>query len=80
MEKFIVSARKYRPTTFDTVVGQRSITGTLKNAIKTLIQWTEYLFVAPVVFATLIRQPGWAAKARCALGVGVGCTTTSVDG
>ncbi len=35
MSDFIVSARKYRPQTFDTVVGQGSITGTLKNAIKT---------------------------------------------
>lgn len=34
MSDFIVSARKYRPQTFDTVVGQKSITNTLKNAIK----------------------------------------------
>ena len=34
MSDFVVSARKYRPQTFDTVVGQKSITGTLKNAIK----------------------------------------------
>ena len=34
MGDFIVSARKYRPQTFDTVVGQKSITSTLKNAIK----------------------------------------------
>lgn len=34
MEEFIVSARKYRPQTFDTVVGQKSITSTLKNAIR----------------------------------------------
>ena len=33
MGNFIVSARKYRPQTFDTVVGQQSITNTLKNAI-----------------------------------------------
>ncbi len=35
MSDFIVSARKYRPQTFDTVVGQKSITNTLKNAIQT---------------------------------------------
>lgn len=35
MSDFIVSARKYRPQTFDTVVGQQTITSTLKNAIKT---------------------------------------------
>jgi DNA polymerase-3 subunit gamma/tau len=34
MSEFVVSARKYRPQTFDTVVGQKSITTTLKNAIK----------------------------------------------
>ena len=34
MSEFVVSARKYRPQTFDTVVGQEAITGTLKNAIK----------------------------------------------
>ena len=34
MENYIVSARKYRPQTFDSVVGQQSITATLKNAIK----------------------------------------------
>jgi len=34
MSEFVVSARKYRPQTFDTVVGQLSITNTLKNAIK----------------------------------------------
>mgnify|MGYP006143699511 CR=1 FL=1 len=34
MSDFVVSARKYRPQTFDTVVGQRSITSTLQNAIK----------------------------------------------
>jgi len=35
MENFVVSARKYRPDSFDTVVGQGSITRTLKNAIGT---------------------------------------------
>lgn len=35
MDNFVVSARKYRPSTFDSVVGQQSITNTLKNAIKT---------------------------------------------
>ena len=35
MENYIVSARKYRPSTFDTVVGQKALTTTLKNAIAT---------------------------------------------
>jgi DNA polymerase-3 subunit gamma/tau len=34
MDQFIVSARKYRPATFDTVVGQEAVTDTLKNAIR----------------------------------------------
>ena len=34
MSNFIVSARKYRPSIFDAVVGQSSITSTLKNAIE----------------------------------------------
>ena len=47
MENFIVSARKYRPATFDTVVGQDSITGTLKNAIKNNYLAQAYLFCGP---------------------------------
>ena len=47
MENFIVSARKYRPLTFDTVVGQKSITNTLKNAIKNHYLAQAYLFTGP---------------------------------
>ncbi|HBL77649.1 MAG: DNA polymerase III, subunit gamma and tau [Bacteroidetes bacterium GWF2_42_66] len=47
MENFIVSARKYRPDTFKTVVGQASITGTLKNAIKNGQLAHAYLFCGP---------------------------------
>jgi DNA polymerase III subunit gamma/tau len=47
MENFIVSARKYRPTTFDLVVGQQSITTTLKNAIKNKHLAQAYLFCGP---------------------------------
>ena len=47
MENFIVSARKYRPATFDTVVGQNSITSTLKNAIKNNILAQAFLFCGP---------------------------------
>ena len=36
MSDFIVSARKYRPTTFSSVVGQTALTATLKNAITNL--------------------------------------------
>ena len=44
---FIVSARKYRPTTFDSVVGQQNITATLKNAIKTNHLAQAFLFCGP---------------------------------
>jgi DNA polymerase-3 subunit gamma/tau len=47
MENFIVSARKYRPATFDMVVGQDSITNTLKNAIKNKHLAQAYLFCGP---------------------------------
>jgi len=47
MENFIVSARKYRPSTFDTVVGQSSITTTLKNAITNNQIAQAYLFCGP---------------------------------
>lgn len=47
MENFIVSARKYRPTTFDSVVGQAHITTTLKNAIKSNHLAQAFLFCGP---------------------------------
>lgn len=47
MENFIVSARKYRPASFDTVIGQRSITSTLRNAILNRQLAQAYLFCGP---------------------------------
>ena len=47
MGNFIVSARKYRPQTFDTVVGQQSITNTLKNAIVNKHLAQAFLFCGP---------------------------------
>lgn len=47
MEDFVVSARKYRPATFDTVVGQSHITTTLKNAIATNHLAQAFLFCGP---------------------------------
>ena len=47
MEQFIVSARKYRPATFDSVVGQLSIATTLKNSIKSNHIAQAYLFCGP---------------------------------
>lgn len=46
-EQYLVSARKYRPQTFDTVVGQSHITTTLKNAIRTQHLAHAYLFCGP---------------------------------
>jgi len=47
MNAFVVSARKYRPATFDTVVGQSHITDTLKNAIRTQHLAQAFLFCGP---------------------------------
>jgi DNA polymerase-3 subunit gamma/tau len=47
MENYIVSFRKYRPASFDMVVGQHHITGTLKNAIKTQQLAQAFLFCGP---------------------------------
>lgn len=47
MEEYIVSARKYRPMTFDTVVGQSALTTTLKNAVKSGKLAHAYLFCGP---------------------------------
>lgn len=47
MENFIVSARKYRPSTFDSVVGQHAITSTLQNAIRNNTLAQAFLFCGP---------------------------------
>jgi DNA polymerase III subunit gamma/tau len=47
MDSFIVSARKYRPATFATVIGQASITNTLKNAIRNQQIAQAFLFTGP---------------------------------
>src|SRR5688572_986743 len=47
MQQFVVSARKYRPATFDTVVGQEAVTGTLKNAIRSGHLAQAFLFTGP---------------------------------
>lgn len=47
MENYVVSARKYRPATFDTVVGQRALTTTLKHAIMSQKLAHAYLFCGP---------------------------------
>ena len=47
MDNFIVSARKYRPSTFSSVVGQETITATLKNAIRNNQVAQAFLFCGP---------------------------------
>ena len=47
MENYIVSARKYRPTTFESVVGQQALTQTLRNAIRSNRLAHAYLFCGP---------------------------------
>jgi DNA polymerase-3 subunit gamma/tau len=72
MEKFIVSARKYRPQTFDTVVGQEHITQTLRNAIKTGHLAHAFLFCGP-------RGVGKTTCARI-LAKTINCEHPSADG
>lgn len=70
-EQYIVSARKYRPQTFDTVVGQRHITETLKNAIKNNQLAHAYLFCGP-------RGVGKTTCARI-LAKTINCTQPTAD-
>jgi len=72
MERFIVSARKYRPQTFDTVVGQSHVTTTLKNAIKNKQLAHAFLFCGP-------RGVGKTTCARI-LAKTINCEKQSKDG
>src|SRR3954471_15271000 len=72
MDKFIVSARKYRPQTFDTVVGQSHITTTLRNAIKNNQLAHAFLFCGP-------RGVGKTTCARI-LAKTINCENISPDG
>lgn len=72
MEKFIVSARKYRPQTFSTVIGQDHITTTLKNAIKNNQLAHAFLFCGP-------RGVGKTTCARI-LAKTINCENRTADG
>ena len=72
MEEYIVSARKYRPTTFDTVVGQQSLTTTLKNAVKSGKLAHAYLFCGP-------RGVGKTTCARI-FAKAINCLTPTTEG
>ena len=54
MDNYIVSARKYRPSTFRSVVGQKSLTTTLKNAIQSNKLAHATSFAVPVEWARLL--------------------------
>ena len=71
MENYIVSARKYRPATFESVVGQRALTITLKNAIATGKLAHAYLFCGP-------RGVGKTTCARSGTGSAILPTTPSI--
>ena len=72
MENYIVSARKYRPSTFESVVGQRALTTTLKNAIATQKLAHAYLFCGP-------RGVGKTTCARI-FAKSINCMTPTADG
>ena len=72
MENYIVSARKYRPSTFESVVGQRALTTTLKNAIATQKLAHAYLFCGP-------RGVGKTTCARI-FAKTINCMTPTTDG
>ena len=72
MENYIVSARKYRPSTFESVVGQRALTTTLKNAIATQKLAHAYLFCGP-------RGVGKTTCARIFART-INCMTPTADG
>jgi DNA polymerase III subunit gamma/tau len=59
MDNFIVSARKYRPATFATVVGQSAITSTLQNAIRNNILAQAFLFCGPGAWAKPPAPVSW---------------------
>jgi DNA polymerase-3 subunit gamma/tau len=72
VEGFVVSARKYRPATFDSVVGQSHVTNTLKNAIK----------MGQLAHAFLFSGPRGVGKTTCAriLAKAINCTNPPEDG
>lgn len=75
MKEYIVSARKYRPMSFDTVVGQEALTTTLKNAVKSGKLAHAYLFCGPrgVGKTTCARIFAKAINCQCPTEEGEAC-------
>ena len=72
MEEYIVSARKYRPMSFDSVVGQNALTTTLRNAVKSAKLAQAYLFCGP-------RAVGKTTCARI-FAKAINCLNPTADG
>lgn len=72
MDEYIVSARKYRPMTFDSVVGQSALTTTLRNAVRGKKLAHAYLFCGP-------RGVGKTTCARI-FAKAINCETPTADG
>ena len=72
MEEYIVSARKYRPMSFDTVVGQQALTTTLKNAVSS----------GKLAHAYLVCGPRGVGKTTCAriFAKAINCMHPTADG
>ena len=73
MENYIVSARKYRPLNFESVVGQKALTQTLQNAIRQNHLAHDYLFCGPRGTGKTSMARLFAKALNCEEGIGHQC-------